>query len=410
MAVSRGGSVFEGCILMNEYEPGELRIAREDGYCVFPVGGDTYRGCSHGCLYCYERQADNQHLRKAQAPTPRDYRQLVNSIYTDPEVRRFVVDFKIPVRLGICSEPLPPIEASERNTLKTLKLLSDLGIPVILSTKAPQRLSAEHLEYLQQPLGVVKVSFSTLDDERARLLEPYAPLPSQRLEAMRAIRAAGIPVVARLNPWLRTEDYDYGLLAGAANGVTVELFRFSVTWRHSFPVQFWEILGEPAPGGARGEFKRGTPEYKWAYQQEHKYFAPFQSEGIPYHSEGIHWVQSDPFILREIFERERDKAHAVGLTWGICSFGNGIHNIDLNEAPYCCCVNQALNYDRLALVPQWHKDRWAGYRCDLTEQLDLNLGVLRLIYANAPSYRPIALDGGHNGESYYVEQDAPERG
>ena len=369
-------------------EGGALRIARDEGYCAFPVGGDTYRACAHGCLYCFDPQMDNQNLRSARQVKPRDYRELFNSLYTDKDVNRFVMQLGTAVRLGICSDPFPAIERQQRVTLRALELLKQVGVGVIIPTKAPERISDEYLPLID----VLKVSFSTFSDAQAARLEPGAPRPSARLAAMRTLRERGLRVVARLNPFLHTETYDLDALVGAADGLTVEPLRFSVTWRQTWPIEFWAYaLGEEPP--ATGCFKRGTPEYKWAVAAEKRFFAPLQSEGEPYNDEKYHWVLTDPFKWRAIYSRLRAEAKARGLAFGICTFGCGIHNVDLNDAPYGCAVNPALGYDRLALVPQWHEDQWAKFRLPALEELGSDLGLLRLIYANSWDLRPIALDG-----------------
>jgi DNA repair photolyase len=184
--------------MAQEFAPGVFRIVREEGYCPFSVGGDTYRGCVHNCLYCFERQCNNQHLRKGgNAPMPRDYNALFRSLYEDIEVRKFTIDRHIPVRLG---------EMDDRVTLNLFRLLDKAGIGCITTTKAPHRVGSEYIDAIGPMSGVIKVSFSTFDDARARILEPGAIPPSRRLAEMRRIKQAGISVVARLNPYLFTES------------------------------------------------------------------------------------------------------------------------------------------------------------------------------------------------------------
>jgi hypothetical protein len=351
---------------------------------------------------------DNQHLSKTgRTPTPRDHRGMFQSLYENYELRELVIERGQSVEIGCTSEPLPPIEAQEQVTLRLLKLLAQAGFTWLLTTKAPHRLTDEYLQLFLDTGSVAKVSLSTFDDVVARKIEPGAIPPSCRLEEMRRIKAAGVPVVARIAPWLRTESYDYSVLEGAADAATLEFLRYSVTWRKTWPVGFWEYAsGEEAP---EGEMKGGTERYRWAAVKEKEYFAPFQGEGMPYHSDGYHWVMSDPKILRGILLQEREKAHAAGLKFGICNFSQGIHNIDLNDAPYCCAVSNRLKPDTLSLICQWYKDKWLGLRIPALNEENLNLMLVRAVIANSPSYRPFVLDGGNTPESYFIEQDAKER-
>ena len=160
---------------------------------------------------------------------------------------------RVAIRIGILSEPFPYLEARAKATLRTVKLLARAGLQVQLTTKNPGGVTDEHVAALKKcPKAMVRVSFSTLDDDLAAKLEPGAKPPSERLAAMRRLSDAGIEVGCRFSPFLHTVDHDYSRIAetGATN-VTVELFRFSMLWRHSFPPEFWEIVsGQKFPGGS----------------------------------------------------------------------------------------------------------------------------------------------------------------
>ena len=389
---------------------GSFRITENTGYCAFPVGGDTYRGCAHNCLYCYERQTQNQHLRKGgNVPYPRDFRGLFQSLYDKVDTRYFAIEKKIPVQIGTVSDPFQPIEPKLKVTYNLLKLFAQSGLCALISTKAPHLITDEYIKYILETKSVVKVSFSTFDDAKARVLEPGAIPPSRRIKELKRIKDAGVKTVVRIDPMLPETDYDFDFFSDACNGITIEPFRYSVAWRHSFPIKFWEaVSGEDAPKDG-GENKKGTPLRKWVERVEKGFFAPWRSDDIPYHSDGYHWVLIDPYILRKIYGEYRAECEKRGLTFGVCSFGYGVHNIDLNENPYCCCVDKTIGYDKSALVPQWFKDKWQGMHIPIMDDLYLNLALERIIYANAPSYAPIALDK-ETDESYLVNQDWKERG
>lgn len=395
---------------------GNLHISEDSGYCAFPVGGDTYRGCPYRCLYCYEIQTRNQHLRAVGVTaTPRDYQQLFNAIFESPEVRRWVIDFKIAITLGDLSDPFPTIEPREKNTLKFLRLLQKSGIGVLITTKAPHLITDEYLEIMHKLPGcVVKSSFSDFDEEAARILEPGAVEPMNRIAHLERIKKAGIPTVARIAPFMPRTEYDLKLLQGAVDGITIELFRTSTTWRHSIPVKFWEFyarkLGITPYKAPEGDGKSGSRRYDWIVRVEKAMFQDWQSEGMPYHSAGYHWILVDSYIMRGIYQDYRRRASELGMSFGICNPQQGIHNIDLNQSPYCCFVCERIKYDKNNLVALWHKNQWKELMVAPIQEIGLNMAFNRFRYANTPSWRPIALDTeekrASQEERFYINDES----
>jgi len=377
----------------NKRRPGEFRTARgESGYCALPVFGDTYRNCSGHCVYCYEIQCNNQHLRDPEIYAL-DHRTMFHSLYDDPDVHFWVIKRGMPVRIGNVSDPFPNIEKRVRSTARLLKLLIQAGVQVQLTTKRPDNVDDEHIALLKSlPKAMIRVSMGTTDDRIAKILEPGSPLPSVRFEHIKRLSDAGIEMGVRFAPHFHVFDYDYQKAAdcGAAN-VTVDAFRFSALWRHSTDPRLWEVLsGQTFPGGDlkdKDSFARQRVEAR-----EHEYFAPVQDlERHEYLAPGNLWIYSDPFKLRALWSAEREKAHLVGLRFGICAFGCGIHNIDLNDVP-CGCLSEGWAYDEGALVPQWHKNQWADYKIPLVQEYERDLAIYRFVIANSEWNRPIALD------------------
>jgi len=158
--------------------------------CPFKYGLNPYTGCGHGCLYCYI----TSYIPDAFNPRPKE--KLVERVRKDLE--------KIPkgavVALSNSSDPYTPPEAQLGLTRKVLQTLLERGYRVLITTKSP--LVLRDLDILRQHRDkvAVQVTITTLRDDLAAALEPRAPRPSGRLEAVRRLAAAGIPVSVRLDP------------------------------------------------------------------------------------------------------------------------------------------------------------------------------------------------------------------
>ncbi len=212
---------------------------------------NPYRGCEHGCIYCYARPTheylnfsagldfERRILVKHDAPqllrqtfmSPRWQPELVslsgNTDCYQPVERRLQVTRRC---LEVFREFLNPVGIVTKSTLVTrdLDLLSDLA--------------AHHVAH-------VFLSITTLDGDLARRMEPRAARPDRRLEAMQAVSAAGVPVgvlVAPVIPGLNDEEVPRILQAAASAGAGTASW---VLLRLPKPVDhlFAEWLGEHCP-------------------------------------------------------------------------------------------------------------------------------------------------------------------
>lgn len=179
-------------------------------YCI-----NVYSGCSHGCLYCYAAA----YAPSQAAPKPHFARQLARDL---EELDQFDVP-PAPVHLSNSTDPLQPLELTWGHT----KLALDLVLryrhrftTVTLLTKNPAlAASPDYLDRLKAlgrlpeghpkagllaasglPAVQVEVSLTLWREEARAFWEPGAPPVAQRLEGIRALRAAGVPVVLRIDP------------------------------------------------------------------------------------------------------------------------------------------------------------------------------------------------------------------
>ena len=184
---------------------------------------NPYRGCEHGCVYCYARPThaylglspgldfETRILIKPDAPA------LLRAALARPSYRCRVI------AMGTNTDAYQPLEKRHQITRGILEVLHAHRHPVTITTKSA--LIERDIDLLSDMaahgLAQVQVSVTTLDDELCRRLEPRAAAPGRRLRTVRALERAGIPVmvlVAPVIPFLNDRDLESILEASAAAG------------------------------------------------------------------------------------------------------------------------------------------------------------------------------------------------
>jgi DNA repair photolyase len=186
---------------------------------------NPYRGCIHGCAYCYARPS-HEYLSFG-AGTDFETRIMVK--LRAPELLRHA--FERPSWKGepICfsgvTDCYQPLEASYRLTRRCLEVCAEYRNPVIIVTKGVLiERDLDVLSALAREASVhVRVSVPFHDSQTARAIEPYVATPARRLLAIERLSRAGIPVgvnVAPLIPGLNDEDLPRILAAAKEAGAT----------------------------------------------------------------------------------------------------------------------------------------------------------------------------------------------
>ncbi len=163
---------------------------------------NPYRGCEFGCKYCYARYSHEfMELRDPELFESKIYAKQFNAQAFRTEVRRLKLGESI--WIGTATDPYQPAERRFRITRGMLEVLaSERGLDVGITTKSDLVGSdAELLARIAHHNTVrVHVTITTLDDALARLIEPRAPRPALRLDAVRKLSQAGIPVSVLAHP------------------------------------------------------------------------------------------------------------------------------------------------------------------------------------------------------------------
>jgi DNA repair photolyase len=153
---------------------------------------NPYVGCNHGCIYCYAEYMSRFTGHKEKWGDFIDIKDCEKPI----NMRRIIGHT---VLLGSSTDPYNPLEKKWEVTRNALKQLTVADTRVEILTKSP--LVLRDVDILRQLKDVhVGVSISTVDDGFARIIERYAPSPTSRVDAMRSLQAAGIPVYAFISP------------------------------------------------------------------------------------------------------------------------------------------------------------------------------------------------------------------
>ena len=184
---------------------------------------NPYRGCEHGCIYCYARPSHAWLGMSAglDFETRLIARPGIGAVLSR-ELRGRNYQPAV-IGIGTNTDPYQPIEAEHRVMREVLEVLRDFRHPLGITTKGT--LVERDIDILapmaEQGLVGVGVSLTTLDADLCRSLEPRAPTPARRLETIRRLSGAGIPVramIAPIIPGLTDHELEPLMEAAAAAG------------------------------------------------------------------------------------------------------------------------------------------------------------------------------------------------
>ncbi|MCC6925385.1 PA0069 family radical SAM protein [Novosphingobium sp.] len=181
---------------------------------------NAYRGCEHGCVYCYARPSHAWH----DLSPGLDFE---TKLFAKPNAAALLRQtlakpgYKIaPIAMGTNTDPYQPIEARYRITRQVLEVCLEAGHPVTITTKSARVVRDLDLlaELAARNLTAVSVSVTSLDPKLSGLLEPRASSPIKRLEALEKLAAAGVPAHVSVAPVVPaiTDQFIEGILEQAA--------------------------------------------------------------------------------------------------------------------------------------------------------------------------------------------------
>jgi DNA repair photolyase len=180
-------------------------IARNDSPDLsFDRSINPYRGCEHGCVYCFARPT---HACLGLSPG----QDFESRLFAKPRAAALLADelrkpgYKVrSMALGTNTDPYQPIDDRYQVTRDILKVLRDFRHPVGIVTKSNRVLRDIDIlaEMAEMNLARVALSVTTLDRKLARAMEPRAPTPERRLDAIRELTKAGVPTSVMAAPMI----------------------------------------------------------------------------------------------------------------------------------------------------------------------------------------------------------------
>ncbi len=240
---------------------------------------NPYRGCEHGCVYCYARPT---HSYLGLSPGLDFETRLIAKVNAAQLLRRelaadaYRADV---VNLGSATDAYQPIERELRITRAVLEVLLAARHPVAVVTKSS--LVERDLDLLEpmarQSLAAAYISVTTLDHDLSRKLEPRAASPTRRLRTIETLARAGVPVcvnVAPVIPFVNEPEIERILEAAAAAGARGGFYTvLRLPWEVSPLFQQWLQAHLPQRAArvmARVRDMRGGRDYDSAFKTRMK--------------------------------------------------------------------------------------------------------------------------------------------
>jgi DNA repair photolyase len=234
---------------------------------------NLYRGCSHRCIYCDSRSEcyqiehfDEEILVKANA---------LALLSKELSPRRQ----KGRVGTGSMNDPYQAVERKYRLTRQALTIIAQRYFPVHIITKSDLvTRDTDILQDIQREGALVSFTLTTVDDELAGKLEPYAPPPSRRLQAMRQLSQAGIAVgvtMMPILPWIEDtpENVSAVIHQSMAHGAQYILPWMGMSLRTRQREYYYDRLEEHFPGLAQQyqqhfgyQYQAATPNAQALYE------------------------------------------------------------------------------------------------------------------------------------------------
>ncbi|CAG4920581.1 PA0069 family radical SAM protein [Paraburkholderia saeva] len=195
----------------------------------FNVSLNPYRGCEHGCIYCFARPT---HSYLGLSPgldfESRIYAKVNAAALLELELSKksYVPE---PIALGVNTDAWQPVERDRRLTRSVIQVLHDRGHPFAAITKSS--LIERDLDLLAPMAArgqvMAAITITTLDADIARTLEPRAATPARRLRTIKTLSEAGVPVgvsIAPVIPFVTEPDMERVLEACAEAGASSASF------------------------------------------------------------------------------------------------------------------------------------------------------------------------------------------
>jgi len=206
---------------------------------------NVYTGCDHGCVYCYITSYIPNAFRV------RTKERLLEKL--ERELRKF--DRRYIISLSYSSDPYPTVERELGITRKVLGLFKRYDVRCLLLTKSD--IFKRDIDILSELRCAVGITVTTVNERKAKLLEPNAPSPKARIKALKKSKKAGIPVYARIDPiipFYTWEDFEKTLDAlSFVSHITVSTLKLRPDSKRRMFAKFPKLMEKLWPLYEKGE-------------------------------------------------------------------------------------------------------------------------------------------------------------
>ncbi len=244
---------------------------------------NAYRGCEHGCVYCFARPTHAYHdlspgldfeTRLFAKPDAADLllKTLAKKGYSPK-----------PIAMGTNTDPYQPIERDWRITRQVLEVCLETRHPVTITTKSDRVLDdADLLAALaREKLVAVSISMTTLDPVLSGKLEPRCAAPAKRLEALGKLVKSGIPAHCSISPIIPaiTDEFLEGIVARAADCGVRSINWIPLRLPHEVAPLFREWLGVHYPERA-GKVMSIVRDMRGGRDNDPNFHSRFKAQGV----------------------------------------------------------------------------------------------------------------------------------
>jgi DNA repair photolyase len=271
---------------------------------------NPYRGCEHGCIYCYARPSHAFH----DLSPGLDFE---SRLFAKPDAAKLLHaelakkgHIPTPIAFGTNTDCYQPIEAKWRIMRQCLEVLAACEHPLTITTKSDRVLRDVDLlaPMAGKSLVAVAVSITTLDPALHRKLEPRAPRPEKRLAALRGLSEAGVPVhvnVAPIIPAINDHEIE-AIVAAAAEAGAKSTSWIPVRLPHEVSPLFQDWLDVHFPDRA-GKVMSIIRSIREGRDNDPNFFARMRGSGP--------WAD----LIRTRFQIAVRKAEMTGYKWQLRS-------------------------------------------------------------------------------------------
>jgi DNA repair photolyase len=277
--------------ILTEFDPWKNKLCT----CPFKYSFSPYVGCSHKCLYCYASSYIPKFFN------PRVKKNVIERLKKD--VKK-IKENKY-VSISNSSDPYQHLEKKLEITRRCLKIFSQNNFKIMIITKSD--LVIRDIDVLKNLKAAVSITITTLDKEKSKKLEPGAPSPEKRLNALKILNENNIPTIARIDPIIpNINDYEIEELVKNVAEVGV---KHIVSSTYKVKIDNWKRMER--------EFPKEMEELKSLYF--------LKGEKI----NGYYYLPKN--IRFEIMKRIAKEVKKYNLTFAVCREGF----LNLNTSKTC---------------------------------------------------------------------------